>query len=148
MLKLNKNTVQRIFQLKGWQVRKKPSEFRPRVKMFLAVALQPNKHWSTDLARVWCKQDRWYTLVLVMDYCTYEILGWRSSRSAKAKAAEVAVEEALIKRFGYLSRVPEMLKLRSDNGLVFYSKTYTCLVKSYRLGQEFITFIRPSRMAW
>ena len=34
MLKLNKNTVQRIFQLKGWQVRKKLRGFRPRVKAF------------------------------------------------------------------------------------------------------------------
>ena len=52
MLKLNKNTVQRIFQLKGWQVRKKLRGFRPRVKSFPSVASQPNQRWSTDLARV------------------------------------------------------------------------------------------------
>ena len=34
MLQLNKNTVQRIFQLKGWQVRKKLPGFQPRVKSF------------------------------------------------------------------------------------------------------------------
>ena len=32
LLGFNKNTVQRIFQLKGWQVRKRPVGFRPRVQ--------------------------------------------------------------------------------------------------------------------
>ena len=61
MLNLNKNTVQLIFQLKGWQVRKKSRGLRPRVKVFPSEALQPNKRWSTDLARVWYGQDRWCT---------------------------------------------------------------------------------------
>jgi hypothetical protein len=33
-LDFNKNTVQRIFQIKGWQVRKRPVGFRPRIKAF------------------------------------------------------------------------------------------------------------------
>lgn len=143
MLKLNKNTVQRIFQLKGWQVRKKPRGFRPRVKAFPSAAPQPNQRWSTDLARVWCGQDRWCTLALVMDCCTREILGWRLSRSAKSKTAEAALEDALINRFGCLGCVPQTFKLRSDNRLVFCSKTYTGLVKSYGLSQEFITPYTP-----
>ena len=77
-------TVQRIFQLKGWQVRKNPRDFRPRVKSFPSVAPQPNQRRLTDLARVWCGQNRWCTLALVMDCCTREILGWRLSRSEKA----------------------------------------------------------------
>lgn len=32
LLGLNKNTVQRIFQLKGWQVKKRSVGFRPRVQ--------------------------------------------------------------------------------------------------------------------
>jgi len=32
LLDFNKNTVQRIFQLKGWQVKKRPVGFRPRVQ--------------------------------------------------------------------------------------------------------------------
>lgn len=31
LLGFNKNTVQRIFQLRGWQVKKRPVGFRPRV---------------------------------------------------------------------------------------------------------------------
>ena len=146
MLKLNKNTVQRIFQIKGWQVRKKTRGFRPRVKVFPSTASRPNLRWSTDLARVWCgPQDRWCTLALVMDCCTREILGWQLSRSAKAKTAESALEYALIHRFGCLGRVPEAFLLRSDNGLVFSSKSYVGLVKGYGLKQEFITPYTPQQ---
>lgn len=31
LLGMNENTVQRIFQLKGWQVRKRPLDQRPRI---------------------------------------------------------------------------------------------------------------------
>lgn len=145
MLKLNKNTVQRIFQLKGWQVQKKPRGFRPRVKAFPSVAPRPNHRWSTDLVRVWCGQDRWCTLALVMDCCTREILGWQLSRSGKAKTAEAALEHALINRYGCLGRVSQKFLLRSDNGLVFSSKTYVNLVKAYGLHQEFITPYTPQQ---
>ncbi|MFC3331938.1 hypothetical protein ACFOEM_05620 [Paenalcaligenes hominis] len=32
LLSMNKNTVQRIFQLKGWKVRKRATGMRPRVQ--------------------------------------------------------------------------------------------------------------------
>jgi len=44
----------------------------------------------------------------------------------------------LINRYGTLGRVTVPFLLRSDNGLVFTSRSYT-LVKSYGLQQEFIT---------
>lgn len=38
LLSMNKNTVQRIFQLKGWQVRKRPLGHRPRIQALPSVA--------------------------------------------------------------------------------------------------------------
>jgi len=38
LLGFNKNTVRRIFQLKGWQVCKRPIGFRPRVQAMPSVA--------------------------------------------------------------------------------------------------------------
>ena len=52
LLNFNKNTVQRIFQLKGWQVKKRPLGFRPRIEALPSLAQQPNGRWSTDLCRV------------------------------------------------------------------------------------------------
>lgn len=88
----NKNTVQRIFQIKGWQVRKRRSGHRPRVRALPSVASRPNERWATDMARVWCgEQHRWCALTLVMDCCTRELLGWRLSRTGNAQAAEAAL---------------------------------------------------------
>ncbi|MEM9763727.1 MAG: integrase core domain-containing protein, partial [Pseudomonadota bacterium] len=84
-------------------------------------------------------KDRWATLALVMDCHTRELLGWHLSRSGKATTAASALEHALIARFGTLGRVETPFLLRSDNGLVFTSRHYTSLVRSYGLRQEFIT---------
>lgn len=135
----NKNTVQRIFQLKGWQVRKRRSGHRPRVQALPSVASRPNERWATDMARVWCgAQHRWCALTLVMDCHTRELLGWRLSRTGNAQAAEAALEEALIHRYGLLGKARDDLTIRSDNGLVFTSRRFTRTVYRYGLKQEFI----------
>lgn len=139
LLGMNKNTVQRIFQLKGWQVRKRPVGHRPRIQALPSVAGKPNERWSTDLCRVWGGRDGWLTLALVIDCHTRELIGWHLSRSGKTCTAQAALEQALIARFGTLGRVPESFLLRSDNGLVFTSRSYTRLARSYGLKQEFIT---------
>lgn len=139
LLGFNKNTVQRVFQLMGWQVRKRPIGLRPRIQALPSVATMHNERWSTDLCRVWAGQDSWATLALVIDCHTHELLGWHLSRSGKARTVGSALEHALIARFGTLGRVPTPFLLRSDNGLVFTSRSYTALVRSYGLRQEFIT---------
>lgn len=145
LLQFNKNTVQRIFQLKGWQVRKRPVGFRPRVQALPSVAQHPNERWATDMCRVWAGRDGWTTLALVIDCHTRELLGWHLSRSGRSKTAEAALEQALIARFGTLGRVPQPFLLRSDNGLVFTSRSFTALVKGYGLRQEFITPHSPEQ---
>ncbi|MEK0418129.1 MAG: hypothetical protein RI949_2135, partial [Pseudomonadota bacterium] len=137
LLDLNKNTVQRVFQMMGWQVRKRPVGSRPRIQALPSVATAPDERWATDMCRVWCGRDNWATLALVIDCHTRELLGWHLSRSGRSKTAESAMEQALIARYGHLGRVAKPFLLRSDNGLVFTSRSYTALVKSYGLQQEF-----------
>ncbi|GFE84977.1 hypothetical protein GCM10011487_69770 [Steroidobacter agaridevorans] len=84
-------------------------------------------------------------LALVIDCCTRELLGWHLSRSGRSRTAEAALEQALIARFGTLGRVPAPFLLRSDNGLVFTSRSYTALVRGYGLRQEFITPHSPEQ---
>jgi len=81
----------------------------------------------------------------VADCCSRELLGWHLSRSGKSKTAEAALEQALITRFRTLGKVGQSFLLRSDNGLVFTSRSYTALVKSYGLQQEFITPYTPQQ---
>ncbi len=117
LLHFNKNTVQWVFQLMGWQVRKRAIGHRPRIEALPAVATTPNERWATDLCRVWAGRDGWQTLALVIDCHTRELLGWQLSRSGKATTATAALEQALIARFGSLGRVDRSFLLRSDNGL-------------------------------
>jgi putative transposase len=67
---------------------------------------------------------------LVIDCYSWELLGWHLSRSGKSKTAESALEQALIARNGCLGKVKQSFLLRSDNGLVYTSRSYTALVKS------------------
>lgn len=83
-----------------------------------------------------------------MDCHTRQLLGWHLSRSGKAATAASALEQAPINRYGSLGRVPAPFLLRSDNGLVFTSRSHTRLVKSYGLRQEFITLHCHNRTAW
>ena len=146
LLGLNRNTVQRINQIKGWQCRKRQIGFRPRAQAMPSVAERPNERWATDLTRVWCGQDdRWKTLSAVIDCHTREILGWRLSHRGNAKTAEATLEDALVNRFGFLARTAQPLTLRSDNGLVFTSRRFTVMVRSYGIKQEFITPYTPQQ---
>ena len=52
LLDSNKTTVQRAFQLMGWQVPKRPVAFRPRIQALPSVATAPDERWATDLCRV------------------------------------------------------------------------------------------------
>jgi transposase InsO family protein len=110
-----------------------------------AVGSTCPERWETDLCQIWAGRDQWTTLALVIDCHTRELLGWHLSRSGKAKTAEAALEQALIARYGKLGRVATPFLLRSDNGLVFTSRSYTALVRSYGLRQEFITPHTPEQ---
>lgn len=152
LLGMNKNTVQRIFQLQGWQVRKRAGGKRPRIEALPSVASAPDQRWATALCRIWAGRDGWLTLALVIDCHTRQLLGRQLSRSGKASTAaaalERALERALITRYGTLGLVPVPFLLRSDNGLVFTSRHYTRLVRGYGLKQEFITRTARSRTGW
>jgi len=148
LLGMNKNTVQRVFQCKGWQVRKRPVGFRPRIQAIPSLAKAPNERWATDLCRVWAGRDGWTSLALVIDCHTRELLGWHLSRSGKSKTAESALEQALISRYGCLGKVPTPFLLRSDNGLVFTSRSYTALVKVMGCSRNSSRRTRRNKTGW
>ena len=129
----NRKPIQRILQMKGWQVRKWPQGFRPRARSLPSVTSRPDERWATDLTHVWCGKNRRASLAVIIDCCTRETLGWRLSDNGSSKTAEATLEEALIYRLGALGRVQQPLALRSDNGLVFSSRHYKGTVKAYGL---------------
>src|SRR5690625_838858 len=72
LLGFNKNTMQRIFQLKGWQVRKRSIGFRPRVEALPSVAAAPNERWYAVMAydrnllhRIAHNKTAWWNVLFV-----------------------------------------------------------------------------------
>ncbi|CAD0363745.1 IS3 family transposase ISKpn40 (plasmid) [Xanthomonas hortorum pv. vitians] len=102
LLDMDKNTVQRVFQLKGWQVRTRALGQRPRVEAKVSRAQKPDQRWATetDLCRAWGGKDGWLSLALGIACSTRQLLGWHLSRTGKASMASAALEQALITRFG------------------------------------------------
>ncbi|WP_187648559.1 IS3 family transposase [Nitrosophilus labii] len=145
LLGMNKKAVQCILQLKSWQVRKRSKGHRPRAKMMPSRSHYPNQRWAIDMTRIYSINDGWSTLACMIDTCTCEIVGWRLSKSGKANTAEAALQEDLIYRFGRLQRLKEPIVLRSDNDLVFSSKSFTKTIKDYNFTQEFITPYTPEQ---
>lgn len=89
LLGMNKNTVQLIFQLKGYQVRKRALGQRPRIEAKASRAERPDQRWATDLYRVWEGKDGWLSLALVD----------RLQHAAAARLAPITDREGL-HRFG------------------------------------------------
>jgi putative transposase len=92
LLAMNKNTVQRIFPLRGWQVCKLPIDHRPRIEALPSVAKSVNERWSTDLCRLWADRHSGLILALRIKYHTRELPGWQLSRSGKVTTAAAALE--------------------------------------------------------
>jgi transposase InsO family protein len=67
------------------------------------------------------------SITAVIDCCDRSIVGWRVSKSGKAKVAAAALEDALIKR-----RSKPGLKRRSDNGLIFGAEDFHKVVSLCR----------------
>ena len=142
---VNKKKVQRIMQRNGWTVTKRPRGMRPRVQKKTSVADAPNVRWATDMTHFFCSDSGWCHVVVVIDCWNREVVGYRISRRQNAKVAEGALEDALIRRFGQNKGASRGLALRSDNGLIFTSKSYLKLVHDYGLCPEYITPYSPEQ---
>lgn len=113
----NCKPIQRILQLKNWQVCKRLQGFQSRARSRPTAASRPDERGATDLTCAWCGKDRLADLAVIIDCCAREILGWLLLDNGSIKAAEAALEVALIYRLGALGRAHSPRTLRSDNGL-------------------------------
>ena len=143
---VNRKRVLRIMRANGWTIRERMTGQRPRVAVSRSVADRPDQRWATDVALVFCgPADGWCSFVPVLDCCTRQCLGWELARTARAKTAERALEQALIRRFGWTRGATPGLVVRHDNGLVFGSRLYRATAADYGLTQEFITPYTPQQ---
>ena len=144
-LTVNKKKVQRIMQRNGWGVNVRPKGFRPRAGALRSVSSAINERWATDMTHFFCKDSGWCHAIVVIDCWNREIIGYRISRRQNAHQAAGALEDALVHRFAGKKSLAHGTRLRSDNGLIFYSKEFMKLVAAYGLETEYITPYNPEQ---
>jgi putative transposase len=144
-LLVNLKAVYRILKAKRWFVHQRQVSPRPRVQGRRSVAPASNVRWAMDLTHVYCGEDGWGHLAVIIDCCDREIVGWEFSLRGRAREAERALEEACLNRFGTLRPEGETPVIRSDNGLIFTARRFRAACRDYRLTQEFITPYTPEQ---
>ena len=96
---------------KIYKAKRKPTRPKPK-------ASYPNHICGTDITKIKLGIWGWYYLVIVLDWYTKEIIGYHLSLQSKGRDWQVALEEAVTKRFpkGIKDSLAEPLYMVSDNG--------------------------------
>jgi putative transposase len=142
---VNRKTVHRIMQLKGWQCRlwHRPA-LRPKPTWVKGSTVdQPDRLWSTDTTKIWCGRDGWASFVGVLDAGSRECVGARFARQGRAIEAVDALEQGILQRYGSLTQVPAGLRLRHDNGSIFLARLFVDIAQQLTITQEFIPRYSP-----
>jgi len=152
---VNKKKVQRIMQLKKWQAQpiRRPKRYAGEVDQRCRQVVDPKEkievtypdlRWSTDLTKFYVEEAGWVNLIPVIDCCSRECLGYRFSIRGRALEARDALEDAVLKRFGSIARVPGDLTMRLDNGGIFLAREYWDELKRLGIQPEFTPYRCPS----
>jgi putative transposase len=92
-----------------------------------------NSYWEIDLSYVWCGIEQGYLFVII-DGCDRGIPGENFGERCRAKEAVIALEQAVLKRFGGRVPIGHRLRLRADRGPQFTSREFK--EAAARLGVE------------
>jgi hypothetical protein len=91
---VNRKTVHRIMQLKGWQCRlwHRPARRPTPTWVKCSTVDQPDRLWATEPTKIWCGHDDWASLVGVLDAGSRECVGARFAHQGRAVEAVDAME--------------------------------------------------------
>jgi len=123
-LDVNRKAVYRVLRVKRWFVHQRNTTVRPRVRHSVSRSERSNQRWATDITHIHCGDHGWGHLVAVIDCHDREIVGYEFSLRGRAREAERAIEAACLTRFGTIRPKKERPVVRSDNGLVFQSRSF------------------------
>jgi putative transposase len=138
-IRVNRKTVQRLMQRKGWQChRRLRRRCGKRVEVSQSTSQVSNVRWAADTTYVWTQLDGLTYVNVVIDCADREVIGLNVSQRNDAREAVHALEDACLRRFGVLPRADTGVVLRSDNALVYASELYRSQARAYGLTQEFI----------
>lgn len=141
LLGMNKNTVQQIFQPKGWTcLGALSTSARELKRRFLALRGRINGPVQSPRRQGW--------LASVIDCGARQVLRWHPSRTCKASTASAAFEEVLIICYGILGWAPAPFLSRSENRFACTSHNCRQLTRGHGLRQVLKDHTARSSLAW
>ena len=130
---VNHKRVYRLYKNANLAVRRRKKVKRPpNERVPLQIARKVNDVWSMDFVSDSLSNGRRIKCLTVADDFSHECIDIAVDFGISGQYVTRLLDQAAIFR-GY------PVAVRTDNGLVFTSRSYTKLVKSYGLQQEFIT---------
>lgn len=143
---VNKKRVYRIMKEAGYLVTKnyklkaKRHSTRPKPH-----AHRPNEFWGVDMTKIRMATWGWLYLVVVLDWCTKEIVGYSLGLQSKTEDWLMALNQAVNSRFpkGIKESLKERLFLISDNGCQPTSQRFMQSCSILGLKQIFTTWSNP-----
>ena len=122
---------------KNSQNRAKRTDFHPKPR-----ATHPNQIWGTDMTKIKIGSWGWYYLVVILDWYTKQIVGYKLSLQSKNKDWQEALCQAVNHCFpeGIKDNLKNTLFLVSDNGCQPTSLSYMQACSDVSIKQIFISW--------
>jgi putative transposase len=118
-----------------YRAKRQPAGRKPR-------AVRPRKFWGIDMTKFLIPALGWACLVVVLDWFSRKVVGWRVSVRCRTQEWREAMEEAVLQEFPNGVR-GQGLKLISDNGCQPSSGSFLKLTAILDIEQIFTSYNNP-----
>ena len=120
---------------KRYRARRQPGGRKPR-------AQRPGQFWGIDMTKFIIPGLGWAYLVVVLDWFSRKVVGWRLSVRCRTQEWREALEEAVLQEFPNGVR-GQGLKLISDNGCQPSSRSFMKVTATLDIEQIFTSYNNP-----
>jgi len=131
-IEVSQTTVYRVMQDEGLLQEVPRYEAKRTYQSVDFEVTGPNQVWQTDLTKVWTDSQGWVSVISIIDTFDRRIVASRTSLLGRSKEAKDVLDEAVQKAFPNGVR-GHKLKLVTDNGSQFTSKSYTGMLKTLEI---------------
>lgn len=118
-----------------YRAKRQPAGRKPR-------AVRPRQFWGIDMTKFLIPSLGWAYLVVVLDWFSRKVVGWRLSVRCRTQEWREAMEEAVLQEFPNGVR-GQGLKLISDNGCQPSSRSFLKVTATLDIEQIFTSYNNP-----
>ncbi|MEW5806978.1 MAG: IS3 family transposase [Acidobacteriota bacterium] len=139
---VNCKKVYRIMRENGLTVKRTIHKAKRTPQRSKPRATRPRQFWGIDMTKFLINTLGWVYLVLVLDWYTKKIVGWKVSLRSRSQEWREALEMGISREFPQGVRGAD-LKLISDNGSQPTSTSFMKDMKTLEIEQIFTSYDNP-----